>query len=260
MVGYLTQRIIRLPDGTTPVMGVKKGDVAEMVLLAGNPARVELMREQLQNPKRTSSERGYIAYTGTYKDTEITVACSGMGGPSISMVLEELADSGGTTFIRVGSCASIQEEINIGDALVVTGAVRDEGTSNFYAPPIYPAIASHKVVAALCDSADASGLFYHLGPIRTTDSFYEGERNTEIINLWRQKNILAFEQETSTLFVVCAVRECRSGAILVPGANLVQGRTTFMNHDVDLFRSGTENIILIALDALVRLSGKPGCS
>ena len=174
---YLTERILRLPDGTLPHMGIRgDGDVAPYVLLSGNPARVELMKEHICDCVHIGSERGYVLYTGSYKGVRMTLASSGLGSPSTAVALEELAAAGGKTFIRTGSCASIQPEVVVGDLIIATAAVRDEGTSSYYAPEIFPAVADHQVVAALWQVARERGIDCHLGIIRSTDSFFEGQR------------------------------------------------------------------------------------
>src|SRR5438552_9766365 len=120
----------------------------------------------------------------------------------MSIAIEELAASGVRTFIRAGSCASINERVRVGDIAIAHGAVRDEGTSPYYAPMNYPAVASPRVVRALTDAAEELGLAARVGLTRSTDSFYEGERKVEIIDRWRALGVLTFEMESSALFTV----------------------------------------------------------
>jgi uridine phosphorylase len=257
MDNYLTERYLRLDDGSLPHMGVKgKGDVAPYVLLSGNPARVERTKDYLTDCERVSSERGYLVYTGRYKEVKVTVASSGMGSPSIAVALEELAVTGGTTFIRTGSCASIDIDADVGSLIIATGAVRDEGTSPYYAPTIYPAVADHHVVAALCQAAEDHENSYHLGLIRSTDSFYEGERKIGIIKQWQKCRVLAFEMESAALFTVAGVLGLRSGAICVPGSNLLNGKSTYQGHNIEQFNTGINHMIRIALEAIVLLSAQ----
>ena len=255
MSDYLTERFMRLPDGTLPHMGVAGGgDVAPYVLLSGDPGRVEKMKTRLDEAEAVGKKRGYLVYTGIYRGAPVTLATSGVGAPSAAIAMEELAEAGGSTFIRVGSCASIAEQVAIGDVIIGTAGVRDEGLSHTYAPAIYPAVADPDVVAALRGAAEAEGTAYHLGLVRSTDSFYEGERKVEIIDQWRALRVLAFEMESSALFTVATVRGLGSGSILVPGANLVTGhRSTYQGQHVQEYSAGTDAAITIALDAVVRL-------
>lgn len=255
MESYLTERILRSRDGTLPHMGVKgDGDVAPYVLLSGNPARVERMKERLTQAQRMGSERGYVVYTGVYKGTPVTVASSGMGCPSMEMSLIELAAAGGSTFIRTGSCASIKADAGVGTLIIAIAAVRDEGTSPYYAPAIYPAVADHNVVTALCQAAESCNESYNLGIIRTTDSFYEGERKAEIIDKWRERSVIAFEMESAALFTIASVMGNRSGTILVPGANLITGRSTYLGQDVERYRDGVNKMITVSLEAIAVLA------
>ena len=104
---WLTDRFLRLPDGTFPHLGIKGGgDVAEVALLSGSPERVELMAGLLDGAERVGAARGYTVYTGTYGGARLSVATSGVGSPSMSIAVEELGACGVHTFIRVGSCAA----------------------------------------------------------------------------------------------------------------------------------------------------------
>ncbi len=259
MSPYLTEKFIRRPDGTVPHMGVKDGDIAPYVLISGSPGRVLVMKERLQDLRSFgNAERGAVIFTGTYKGVPVTVASSGMGGPSIAIAVEELAQVGGKVFIRTGSCASIQENIPVGDLVVATAAVRDEGTGDFYAPKSYPAVADISVVQALCDALDNGKTPYHLGLIRSSDSFYEGERDAAIIDTWRPRNVLVFEMEAAALFTIANVRGFRSGCIVYTGSSLALGLSPLRGESVDARNRGVERMIDSSLEAVVLLAKKDG--
>lgn len=255
MSEYLTERFLRLPDGTLPHTGVKGGgDVAPYVLLSGDPARVEKIKNRLDRSQEVGSKRGYRVYTGTYGEVPVTVATSGVGAPSIAITIEELAIAGGKVFIRVGSCASISPDVDIGDVIIGIAGVRDEGLSHNYAPGIYPAVADPEVVSMLRKAAEVEGTKPHIGLVRSTDSFYEGERKVEIIDRWRLLNVIAFEMEASALFTVALVLGLRSGCVLVPGSNLVAGqKSTYQGKRMEQYSRGIESAITIALEAIVRM-------
>lgn len=251
MDNYLTERYLRLPDGTLPHLGVTgQGDVAPFVILVGNPERLERIKPRLDSVELVGDKRGYVVWTGRYRGVPITLASSGLGAPSLAITVEELALTGAKVFLRVGSCASIQPEIPVGDLIIATGAVRDEGTSHNYAPGIYPAIAHPDVVAALRTSADREGARYHLGLIRSTDSFYEGERKQEIIDKWRLLRVAAFEMESSAMFTIASIWGCLAGSILVPGSNLITRQSTYQGNHTEPYKSGIETAITIALAAI----------
>ncbi|MCL4561923.1 MAG: nucleoside phosphorylase [Chloroflexi bacterium] len=258
MSAYLTERILYRPDGSMPHMGVKEGDVAPYVLISGSPGRVLVMKDKLQDARAFGSDRGAVVYTGTYKGVPVTVASTGMGGPSLAIAVEELAVTGGKVFIRTGSCASIQENIPVGDLIVATASVRDEGTSDYYAPKAYPSVADVSVIQALCQAMDNSHTPYHLGLIRSSDSFYEGERKAEIIDTWRPRNVLAFEMEASALFTIANVRGFRSGCIIYTGSSLALGLSPIRGESVEARDRGVARMIAAALDAVVLLAQKDG--
>lgn len=258
MENYLMERYLRLPDGTFPHMGVTDGDVNPFVILCGNPERVERIQEYLDEAAPVGKKRGYIVYSGSYQGAPVTVASSGLGCPSVAVAVEELAAVGGKTFIRAGSCASIHPESRIGHAIIATAAVRDEGTSGYYAPDIYPAVADHGVVQALRETAKEHEIPYHVGMVRSTDSFYQGERKKEIIDRWRKHSILAFDMESSALFTVASHLSCRSGSILVPGSNLIQGTSTYQGHAQEEYHNGIDQIISIILQTALLLNEQKG--
>lgn len=252
---YLIDRLMALPDGTLPHLGVRNdGSVASVALLSGSPARVELMAGMLTGAMRVGDRRGYLVYTGSFDGSRVTVATSGVGAPSASIAIEELGAVGARTFVRVGSCAAISRLVPVGGLAVATGAVVDEGTSRYYAPANFPAVTSLRVTQALIAAAVALGQKPAVGLTRSTDSFYEGERKREIIDLWKNLGVLTFEMETSTFCTVCAARGWEAGAILVAGSNLLTGEATYQGDAVDAFESGQSAMLRIALSAAAKLS------
>jgi uridine phosphorylase len=252
---WLTQRHLRRPDGTFPHLGIRGGgDVAEVALLSGSPARVELMAGLLDDVEKVGDARGYLVFTGSYADQRLTVATSGVGSPSMSIAVEELAACGTRTMIRVGSCAAISERLPVGALMVAMAAVCDEGTSRYYAPPNFPPVASRQVVDALVDAAAALGAPVEVGLTRSTDSFYEGERVASIIDLWHGLGVLTFEMETSCLFTVAAKLGLLAGSIVCVGSNLLTGEATYQGVGLDAFDTGQERMLRIALAAASALA------
>jgi uridine phosphorylase len=255
MTGFLTEQYLRLPDGSFPHLGIRGGgDVAEVVLLSGSPDRVELMAGMMQNTDRVGSRRGYAVYTGEYGGTRLSVATSGVGSPSLAIAVEELGACGSRTFLRVGSCAAIADRVAIGDIVIVHAAVCDEGTSRYYAPTNFPPVGSPRVVQALLSAANRLRTATEIGMSRSTDSFYEGERKLEIIELWRKLGVLTFEMETSALFTIAAVRGWEAGSIVVAGSNLVSGEATYAGHRLEEYAAGQERMLEVALSAAVDLA------
>ena len=164
---------------------LKPGDIAPYVLLPGDPERVPKIAEFWDESKEVARHREYVTYTGRYKGTEISATSTGIGGPSAAIAVEELAQVGAKTLIRVGSTGSIQKDITVGDLIIATGAVRLDGTSKQYVRAEYPALANYEVVLALIEAAESLGVKYHLGIIASTDSFYTGQGTPSFSGYWQ---------------------------------------------------------------------------
>ena len=252
---WMTERYMRLPDGSFPHLGIRgDGDVAPVALLSGSPERVEMMAGLLDDAERVGDRRGYAVFTGTLDGARLTVATSGVGSPSMAIAVEELAACGASCLIRVGSCAALSPAMPVGGIAVATGAVSDEGTSRYYAPVNFPPVASHRVVSALVAAAARHGTPVEVGLSRSTDSFYEGERTVEVISQWKGLGVLAFEMETSCLFTVAAALGCEAGSVLCAGTNLLSGEATYQGQRLDDYAAGQQAMLEFALTAAADLA------
>lgn len=204
------------------------GDVGKTVLLPGDPGRVQFIASFFDNAKHVATNREYVTYTGEYKGVKISCTSTGIGCPSASIALEELANVGAQNFIRVGTCGALQPEIKPGDIIIATAAVRGDGTSTEYTPIEYPAVADHFVTSALVASAGVLGADFRLGVIRSHDAFYiespfaHGDWSSRI-KKWTEMGVLAVENESSALFVVANYRRVKAGTVLVAAGNLISG-------------------------------------
>ena len=200
----------------------RPGEVGKYCILCGDPARCKTVAQYYEDAVFVSENREFTIYTGTLLGEKVSVASSGIGGPSAAIAVEELADVGVHTFIRVGTCGGISLDVRSGDIVVATGAVRMEGTSREYAPAEYPAVADFQVTSSLVNSAAESGKRWHAGVVQCKDSFY-GQHDpqgmptsAELLykwEAWKRLGVLASEMEASTLFVTAAKRRVRAGAI-----------------------------------------------
>ncbi|ADJ15595.1 nucleoside phosphorylase [Halalkalicoccus jeotgali] len=209
-------------------------DVAPSVLLPGNPERVERITGFWDDAEEKGSHREYRTVTGRYDETPISVTSTGIGGPSAAIAVEELARVGADTFIRVGSCGAIQEGMAVGDLVITTGAVRQEGTSDEYVREDYPASADYEVVCALVAAAERLGYDYHTGITMSADSFYAGQGrpgfegfeaagSTALVEELRDANVKNIEMEASAILTIANVYGLRAGAICSVYANRVTG-------------------------------------
>lgn len=198
------------------------GDVGEYCILPGDPGRCAAIAAHLDNAALVAKNREFEVWTGTLLDQRVSVVSTGIGGPSAAIAMEELCNLGAHTFIRVGTCGGIATQVQSGDVVVATAAVRMEGTSREYAPIEWPAAADFHVTTALASSAATLSKPHHVGVVQSKDSFY-GQHSpqkmpvasmlTEKWQAWKQLGVLASEMECAALFTVAATRGVRCGAV-----------------------------------------------
>lgn len=155
-----------------PITGCRPGDVASHVFLCGDPARVERISSGWKRARETCSVREYRVVTGELSGLRVSAASTGIGAPSTAILLEELVKLSATTFVRVGNSGGLADALELGDLVVTTGAVRDDGTSRSYVTQGYPAVADYRIVAALVDAAAELGVPCHAGLTWSLDAFY----------------------------------------------------------------------------------------
>lgn len=200
----------------------KPGDVGGYCLLPGDPGRCESIARLFDDPVHIVTNREYVTYTGTLLGEKVSVCSTGIGGPSAAIAMEELANLGVHTFVRVGTCGGIDLKVQSGDVVVATGAVRMDGASKEYAPIEYPAVADFDVTCALVRAARNLGKSWHTGVVQCKDSFY-GQHSPGRMPVsyeleqkwqaWKRLGVLASEMESATLFTVAAARRVRCGSV-----------------------------------------------
>ena len=198
-----------------------QGEVGGYCILPGDPGRCEAIAGHFDDPVHVRTNREYVTYTGTLLGERVSVMSTGIGGPSAAIAMEELANLGVHTFVRVGTCGGIDLSVQSGDVVVATGAVRMVGASREYAPMEFPAVAEFEVLTALVDAAKASGRRWHAGVVQCKDSFY-GQHSPERMPVsyelqskweaWKRLGVLASEMESAALFTVAAHRGVRCGS------------------------------------------------
>lgn len=227
-------------------VGLKPGDVGEYVILPGDPHRVPKIAAYFDDAKKVADSREYVTYTGYLNGVKVSCTSTGVGGPSASIALEELANVGGKTFIRVGTCGGMDIDVKGGDIVIATGAVRMDGTSKEYAPIEYPAVPDALVTSALVMAARKLKAEYHYGVVQCKDAFYGQHKPEELPNsyellnkweAWLRLGCKASEMESSTLFIVGAYRKVRVGSCFLVVANQEREKAGLDNpmvHDTDL--------------------------
>ncbi len=187
-------------------------------------ARVDQMAEYLDDAQFVSFNREHKVYTGTLLGEKVSIVSTGMGCPSTAIAVEELIAVGADTFIRVGTSGAVQPWLKLGDVAVVTGAIRDEGTTRQYLPIEFPAIADIEVVNALAEASKRVGADYYLGVSQTKDSFY-GEVARERMPMaahleerwkaWQAGGAICSEMEASAIFILSSIYRKRAGGVMM---------------------------------------------
>ncbi|OGG45909.1 MAG: hypothetical protein A3F84_14585 [Candidatus Handelsmanbacteria bacterium RIFCSPLOWO2_12_FULL_64_10] len=155
-----------------PITRCGEGDIVPHVFLCGDPARVPKIAASWQGVREVCRAREYLVLTGEKEGVPMTAASTGIGGPSTAILLEETAKLGGQVFIRVGNSGALADAVSVGDYVITTGSVRDDGTSRSYVIPEYPAVAHYEVVGALVRAAREAGARFHVGVTWSLDAFY----------------------------------------------------------------------------------------
>ena len=196
---------------------------ARYVILPGDPGRVEKIAEFLDNPRFHCQNREYTTWLGELDGQTVMVMSTGMGGPSTAIAVEELYQTGIRTFIRIGTCGGMAEQIIGGDIVIATGAIRQEGTGREYVPVEFPAIADITVTNALIRAAKNMGATWHAGIVHCKDSFY-GQHSPDRMPIgydlkekwraWIKAGCLASEMESATLYIVAQILGARAGCVL----------------------------------------------
>jgi len=226
---------LRSVDGTQHHIHLKEGDVGGYVLLPGDPGRCEMIAQYFDDPKFIAQNREYVTYTGTLLGEKVSVTSTGIGCPSTAIAVEELIAIGAHTFVRVGTSGGIQPGTKVGEVAIVTGAIRDEGTSLHYMPVEFPAVADLDVVLALKNGAIKADIPYRLGITQSKDSFYSeiepermpiSEHLEERWKAWIMGGAVCSEMESSVIFILSSIHKKRaSGVMLMAGSMDTQPKT-----------------------------------
>ncbi|MCQ4344593.1 MAG: purine-nucleoside phosphorylase [Sulfolobaceae archaeon] len=201
----------------------KKGDVAERVVVAGDPGRVKLLSRLLKDPVLVNENRGFLVYTGYYNGVRVSIATHGIGGPSMAIVLEELAMLGGKAFVRLGTAGGLVPELSLGDVVVVTGASYNPGglIAQYFGETTCPAATpDFELTTEIVKSLQTKGVRFFLGNVFSSDAFYAEDEH--FAQKWSQRGNVAVEMEAATLFVVGRLRNLKTAATVVISDSLVK--------------------------------------
>ncbi|WP_116472448.1 uridine phosphorylase [Zobellella maritima] len=244
-------------------LGITKADIegATLAIIPGDPERVKRIAEGLNKPRHLASKREFTSWLGELDGKPVVVCSTGIGGPSTSIAVEELAQLGVTTFLRIGTTGAIQPHIKVGDMIVTMGSVRLDGASSHFAPMEFPAVANFDCTCALVDAARELGVSPHVGITASSDTFYPGQERYDThsarvlrkyqgsMKEWQAMGVLNYEMESATLFTMCASQGLKAGCV----AGVIVNRTQQETPDDTTMQKAEQQAIDIVIGAARRL-------
>jgi uridine phosphorylase len=225
---------VALPTGERQYhIGLGPGELAEYILLPGDPDRTARIATRLDSIELERRNREFATVTGSYRGLRISVISTGIGTDNVEIVVAEvLAITERPTFIRVGSCGSLQPEIELGDLVISSGAVRLEATTSFFVHDGYPAVADYEAVVALVEAADRLGHRAHVGVTATAPGFFGAQgrpipqlpiRYPDLAEEMARQRVLNFEMEASALLILAGLARSRAGVVCAVYAQRTTG-------------------------------------
>jgi uridine phosphorylase len=240
---------------------IKPGDVGKYALLPGDPHRVGLIAEHLQDTEEIAYEREFRTVTGTYKGIKVSATSTGIGGPSAAIAVEELAHAGTTHFIRVGSTGGFQDNMSPGDLVISQGVISEDGVTRSYVPENFPSVPDHFLTHFLIESAlelkDERGFAVHFGIGSCGDFFYP--ETIEWIQEMHDLGVTNAEMESSAIFSVAFRRRLHAASICSVSLNLTKGDVAYEigPKGNEKLVQGWHNEIDVALEAIARYEADP---
>jgi uridine phosphorylase len=225
---------VALPDTERQYhINLGPGELAEYILLPGDPDRVELIAPFLEDVEIRRHNREFSSMTGTYRGLRLSVVSTGIGTDNVEIALAEiLAITTHPTLVRIGSCGVLREDIGLGDLVISSGAVRLEATTSYFVHDGYPAVADYTAVAALVEASARLGHRAHVGLTATAPGFYGAQgrpipqlpiRYPNLAAELAAQRVINFEMEASALFVLAGLAGCRAGVVCAAFAQRTTG-------------------------------------
>ena len=233
-----------------PHLLAESGDLNDVALLPGDPGRVDRIAGHCEESEVVAENREYKIVNATYEGSPVTICSTGIGCPSAAIAVEELANVGVESLIRVGTTGALQADIEIGDVVVATGAAKDEGTTRRYERDTLPAVPDYDVLSGLVGAAESRDEPVYVGAIASDDAFYA--ETDEYVEAWEEAGVLAVEMEAAAIFTLARRKGLRAGALCTVDGNLVAGTQKGETDGEELPAKAKDNVeraIAIALDA-----------
>lgn len=247
---------------TTLYMKLRKEDVSPYVVFSGDPWRVEVLKEHLEDVRHVAFSREFNTYTGRYKDLTFTVSSTGIGAPSAAIAMEEMYEAGMKVALRVGTVMGLKEDL-LGKFIVPVASVRGESTSQTYVEAGYPAVSDFEFVKTINETILDFGKEYDNGLNLTLDGYYSQmresrlsrERGTDIAAVFRRAkslNVSGIDMESSCLLVLGRLMNVKTAVLTL--VTVLENLKAAM--DSETRKKAEEELCRIALEALYRFVRK----
>ena len=233
------------PAKMLSLLGLKAGSLAPFALIPGPKERSQKILAALDAPRKNFSFLDYEMHTGTHNGKKVTVGNGGRYAPDTAITTEILCAGGVESLIRIGSCGSLQEDVKIGDLVIVTGARRGEGTTSYYVPRNFSTLSHPEIIRALEEAAKSLKVRYHLGWVYTTDALFQ--ETPELIAELEQQRVSGIDMVTSTFLTIAQVRHKKAGAILAVSDECLRGKMGFRDA---VFLEAEEKMVEVAFKAI----------
>jgi len=230
----IADRRVAVPDTNVQYhIDLGPGELAEYILLPGDQDRTAKVAERFDSVEFQKRHREFASATGTYKGRRVSCVSTGIGTDNVEIVIAEiLAITEKPTFIRIGSCGVLRDDIGLGELVISSGAVRLEATTKYFVHEGYPAVADYAAVAALVEAANLLGHRAHVGITATAPGFYGAQgrpipqlpiRFPDLAEEMARQGVINFEMEASALLVLAGLAKCRAGVVCTAYAQRVSG-------------------------------------
>ncbi len=207
------------------MLGLKPDSLGPHALIPGPKERSQVLLKMLDEPQKNFTFLDYEMHTGGLEGKRVTIGNGGRFAPDTAITTEILCGAGVDTLIRVGSCGSLQENVKIGDLVIVTGALRGDGTSRYYVAENFSTVAHAEIINALQRAAEDLKVRYHLGWAFTTDALFQ--ETPELIRQLNEQRVSSIDMVTSTFLTIAQVRGKKAGAVLAVSDECLHGKFGF---------------------------------
>jgi uridine phosphorylase len=235
----------------TAMVQLRPQDVGKYAIVPGPKDRLDVLIKKIENPVKNFSFMEYTMYTGTFEGIKITAINGGRFSTDTSITTEVICNAGIPNIIRIGTCGALDENIKVGDLVVVDKIIRGDGVTPYYVDKNFQTQADKKLADLLYEVSKATGANVHRGTCWTTDALLRETR--ELVEARRKEGAIAVDMVSSTLLTIAQTYNIKAGSILAVSDNVITGEMGFMN---PLYYMAESNLIKIALDAVKKLEGK----